>query len=199
MTQVWMCASCHSLNDATAKRCYKCRTDRATGEFKDATGAPDAPGLRAVAPRDPSLIGGILGGLLVAVIVTAGWYWFDFNMSRGFFYLSSLVGALIAFGVVIGGRGRTSFPLVLFSVLLTAVALTVGEYLIISQVLATESGQVVKGIPVASPEDVSAALPRLIREAPLRPVLWVIALVSAWGVPWARLVGPAPARASLER
>jgi hypothetical protein len=194
-----MCASCHSLNDATAKRCYKCRTDRATGEFKDATGALDAPGLLAIAPRDPSLIGGILGGLFVAVVVTAGWYWFDFNMSRGFFYLSWLVGASIAFGVVIGGRGRTSFPLVLFSVLLTAVALAVGEYLIISQVLATESDQIVNGIPVARPEDVSAALPRLIRDAPLRPVLWVIALATAWAVPWSRLVGPAPARASLER
>jgi hypothetical protein len=194
-----MCASCHSLNDATAKRCYKCRTDRATGEFKDSTGAIDAPGLRAVAPRDPSLIGGVIGGLFVAVLVTAGWYWFDFNMSGGFFYMSSVVGAAIALGVVVGGRGRTSFPLVLFSVLLTAIALVVGEYLIISQVLATESGQVVKGIPVATPEDVSAALPRIIGDAPLRPVLWVIALVSAWGVPWSRLVGPAPARPSLER
>jgi hypothetical protein len=194
-----MCASCHSLNDATAKRCYKCRVDRATGEFKDATGALDAPGVRAVAPRDPSLIGGVFGGLLVAVLVTAGWYWFDFNMSRGFFYVSSLVGASIALGVVFGGRGRTSFPLVLFSVLLTAVALAVGEYLIISQVLATESGQVVTGIPVASPDDVSAALPRIIGDAPLRPVLWVIALVSAWWLPWSRLVGPAPARPGLER
>lgn len=189
-----MCASCHSLNEATAKRCYKCGTDRATGEFKDTTGARDAPGLRAFAPRDPSVFGGVLGGLLVGAFVTAGWVWFDFNVSRGFIFLSWLVGASIAFGVVIGGRGRTSFVLVLVSVILTAAALAVGEYLIISQLIATESAQVVTGIPVARPEDVAGALPGLIGAAPLRPVLWVIALASAFAIPWSRLVGDAPRR-----
>jgi hypothetical protein len=186
-----MCGACHSLNAATAKHCYKCRTPRATGEYRDATGAPDAPGLRAIAPRDPSLIGGILAGLFVGVVVTAGWVWFDFHAVRGFFVASELVGAAIALAVLGGGRGRASFPLVLFSVLLTALALTVGEYLIISQVLAQESGQVVTGIPVAQPKDVADALPGIIRDAPLRPVLWVVALVTAWLVPWSRLVGPA--------
>jgi len=64
MTQVWMCASCHSLNEAAAKHCYKCRTARATGEYVDQTGAAGAPGTRAIAPRDPSLLGGILFGLV---------------------------------------------------------------------------------------------------------------------------------------
>ena len=199
MSQVWMCSSCHSLNDATAKRCYKCRAERAIVEHHDTSGALDAPGTKAIAPRDPSLIGGILGALVVGVLVTAGWYWFDFNMTRGFFYLSWLVGALIASGDVIGGRGRTSFPLVLFSVLLTAVALTVGEYLIISRVLAEGNGIVAAGIPVAQPEDVANALPRMVGDAPLRPVLWVIALVTAWLVPWTRLAGPAPTRGRLDR
>ena len=121
------------------------------------------------------------------------------GMTRGFFYLSWLVGASIATGVVIGGRGRTSFPLVLFSVLLTAVALTVGEYLIISRVLAEGNGIVAAGIPVAQPEDVANALPRMVGDAPLRPVLWVIALVTAWLVPWTRLAGPAPTRGRLDR
>jgi hypothetical protein len=199
VTQVWLCGSCHSLNDAVAKRCYKCRTPRETGEVRDPSGAAGAPGLAAVAPRDPSLIGGILGGLLVGIPVTALWYWFDFNMTGGFFRLSWLVGVGIGFGVVLGGRGRTSFPLVLFSVLLTVVALVVGEYLIVSQILAIEGDQTVTGIPVARPEDVADALPALIGDAPLRPVLWVIALVTAWLYPWSRLVGRAPERRRLDR
>lgn len=194
-----MCGACHSLNEATAKGCYKCRTPRSTGEYHDATGASDAPGLRAVAPRDPSLIGGILGGLFVGVVVTAAWVWFDVHAVRGFFVASELVGAAIALAVLGGGRGRTSFPLVLFSVLLTALAISVGEYLIISQVLAEESGQVVKGIAVAQPKDVAEALPGIIQAAPLRPVLWVISLVTAWLVPWSRLVGPAPLRRGEDR
>ena len=195
-----MCASCHSLNGAAAKACYKCRTPRAIGEFRDASGRPDAPGLRAVAPRDPSLIGGILGGLILGSVVTAIWIWANFNIpdsvvaGRSFFWVSWLVGAAIAFGVVIGGRGRTSFMLVLFRVLLTAVALFVGEYLIISRVLAEGAGLDVTRIPVAQPEDVAAALPQLVKDAPLRPVLWVVALLTAWGIPWARLVGPSPDR-----
>jgi hypothetical protein len=194
MTERWMCVSCHSLNDAAAKRCYKCRTPRASGEYHDTSGRAGAPGVNAVPPRDPSLIGGILGGLILGAAVTALWIWFDFNMTRGFFYLSWLVGTAIAIGVVVGGRGRTSFPLVLFSVLLTALALVVGEYLIISRVLAIEAGIETSKIAIARPEDVADALPRLIADAPLRPVLWLIALLAAWGIPWARLVGPAPAR-----
>jgi hypothetical protein len=199
MTDVWHCGACHSLNQASAGHCYKCRAPRATAEFHDATGAEDAPGLRAAAPRDPSLIGAILLGLAVAIGVTAAWVWFDAHAVRGFFAASWLVGAVIATGVLLGGRGRPSFPLVLFSVLLTAVALAVGEYLIISQVLAEESGQVVSGIPVAQPQDVADVLPEIIAATPLRPVRWVIALVTAWLVPWTAMVGPAPGRRGEER
>jgi hypothetical protein len=189
MTQVWMCASCHSLNEATAKRCYRCRTARTTGEYVDATGKAGAPGTQATAPRDPSLIGGIFFGLVAAVAATGLWYWFDLNMSRGFFYMSEVVGIAIAVGVLLGGRGRTSFPLVIFSVLLTLVAIAAGEYLLISHVLAVESGQATNALAVAQPEDVAAALPKLIAETPLRPVLWVVALVTAFLVPWRGLVG----------
>jgi hypothetical protein len=189
MTQVWMCASCHSLNEAAAKHCYKCRAPRATGEYVNQTGAAGAPGTRAIAARDPSLLGGILFGLVAATLATAVWYWFDLNLTIGYFRLSWLVGVAIAAGVLIGGRGRTSFPLVLFSVILTAVALVVGEYLIVSYVLASADGHVVTGLPIAAPEDVAAALPGMIRDAPLRPVLWLIALGTAFIIPWRGLVG----------
>jgi hypothetical protein len=120
MNQVWLCGNCHSLNDAAARRCYKCRTERAAAEVIDESGAPNAPGARAVAPRDPSLIGGILVGLIAAVAVTALWYWVDIEVGRRYFWLSWFVGAAIGVAVMVGGRGRTSFPLVLFSVILTA-------------------------------------------------------------------------------
>ena len=189
MNQVWLCGNCHSLNDATAKRCYKCRTARAEGEVVDRTGAVNAPGARAVAPRDPSLIGSILLGLVAAVAVTALWYWVDIEVGRRYFFLSWFVGATIGLAVIVGGRGRTSFPLVIFSVLLTALALTVGEYLLVSYVLAFETDQLGTSIPVAQPEDVIAYLPTLISDAPLRPVLWVIALATSFLVPWRGLVG----------
>jgi hypothetical protein len=189
MNQVWLCGNCHSLNAAAAKRCYKCRTERAAAEVVDESGAPNAPGARAVAPRDPSLIGGILVGLIAAVAVTALWYWVDIEVGRRYFWLSWFVGAAIGVAVMIGGRGRTSFPLVLFSVVLTALALTAGEYLLVSHVLAVESGQLGARIPLAQPQDVIDYLPTLIEEAPLRPVLWLIALATSFLVPWRGLVG----------
>jgi hypothetical protein len=184
-----MCSSCHSLNEATAKQCYKCRTPRATGEYVEQTDRAGAPGTNAIPPRDPSLIGSILFGLVAAVAATALWYWFDLHATRGFFRMSWLVGLGIALGVVLGGRGRTSFPVVLFSVILTAGALVVGEYLLISALLAAENGLTVKGIPIAQPADVVEALPRVIRDAPLRPLLWLSALAVAFLGPWRAMVG----------
>ncbi|MFL5681165.1 MAG: hypothetical protein ACJ77B_11260 [Chloroflexota bacterium] len=194
MTQLWMCSACKSLNEATAKRCYHCRTDRSAGEAIDTTGAPNAPGRAAVPPRDPSLFGALIVGAIVAVVATAVWYWWDTHMSGAYFRMSWAVGLAIGVGVTLGGRGRTSFPSVLLSVFLTAVALVVGEYLLISQGIAlanaVDSGKVV----LADPGEVADMLPRVVAEVPLRPLLWLAALAAAFIGPWGRLVGPAPAR-----
>jgi hypothetical protein len=187
--QLWQCGTCNSLNSAAAKRCYKCQTERRSGEVVPGAGADGAPGTRAVAPREPSLVGSILVGLFVAVLVTALWYWVDISVGRRYLPVSWFVGTAIGIGVVLGGRGRTSFPLVIFSVLLTAVALTVGEYLVISHAIAEVTGQLGPEIPVAQPADVIDALPVLLEAAPLRPILWVAALVASFAVPWRGLVG----------
>ena len=190
MTQVWMCVSCHSLNEATTKHCYKCRTPRATGEYVESTGRLGAPGTQAIPQRDPSIMGGMLFGLVAAIAATGLWYWFDINASRGFFVMSWVVGVAIALGVVTGGRGRTSFMLVMFSVLLTATAIVVGEYLLVSYYLALESGlSATDGLLVAPIADVTTTLPDMIAEAPLRPVLWLIALGTAFMIPWRQMVG----------
>jgi hypothetical protein len=189
-----MCASCKSLNEATAKRCYHCRTERSTGELIDTSGAPNAPGRAAVPPRDPSLFGALIVGAIVAVLATALWYWWDTNASRGYFRMSWAVGLAIGVGVTLGGRGRTSFPSVLLSVFLTAVSLVVGEYLLISQGIALGNGVDSGKIVVADPGDVADMLPRILSEVPLRPLLWLAALAAAFIGPWGRLVGPAPGR-----
>jgi hypothetical protein len=79
---------------------HKCRTPRATGEYVEQTDRAGAPGTHAIPPRDPSLIGSILFGLVAAVAATALWYWFDLHATRGFFRMSWLVGLGIALGVV---------------------------------------------------------------------------------------------------
>src|SRR3954469_7134056 len=136
MTQLWMCAACKSLNQATSQRCYHCRADRSTNEYVDASGTANAPGRAAAPPRNPSIVGALILGTIAAVLVTALWYWWDAHETRGFFRLSWLVGVTIGVAVTLGGRGRTSFPSVLLSVLLTVAALVVGEYLLISHAIA---------------------------------------------------------------
>jgi hypothetical protein len=75
-------------------------------------------------------------------------------------------------------------------VLLTATAIVVGEYLLVSYYLAVESGlSAADGLLVAPIADVTTTLPDMIVEAPLRPVLWLIALGTAFMIPWRKMVG----------
>ena len=191
MQQLWNCAKCHSLNEATTKRCYRCRADRATQEYIDPRGSPDGPGVAAIPARDPSIFGALIFGMLAAVLETALWFWWDVNAPRGFFRMSWVVGVAIAVGVTLGGRGRVSFPTVLLSVLLTAASLVAGEYLLISSGLALANGVDTHKIVMADPKDVLAVLPGVIQEVPLRPLLWVVALAAAFLGPWGVLVGSA--------
>lgn len=194
MQQLWMCGQCHSLNDATAKRCYRCGAERKAAEVVDSSGSPYAPGVAAVAPRDPSVFGAFVAGLIVAIVATLLWYWWDAHAGRGLFRLSWLVGTAIAIAVTLGGRGRTSFPIVLISVLLTAASLVVGEYLIISHDIYAAFGNEPPGIVLADPADVGRVIGGFVREVPVRPLLWLVALAAAFLVPWSRLVGSAPGR-----
>ena len=189
-----MCGNCHSLNDATATRCYRCRAERTSAEVVDRCGSPEAPGRAAVAPRDPSVFGALVAGLIVAIVATLLWYWWDAHAGRGAFRLSWLVGTAIAIAVTLGGRGRTSFPIVLISVLLTAASLVVGEYLIISHDIYAAFGNEPPGIVLADPEDVARVVGGFVREVPVRPLLWLVALAAAFLIPWTRLVGTASGR-----
>jgi hypothetical protein len=196
MQQLWNCANCHSLNEATTKRCYRCRADRATQEYMDPRGSPEGPGVAATPPRDPSIFGALIFGLAAAFIAIAGWTWLDAAaraypgpIGRYYFYLGVIVGVVVAFGTILGGRGRTSFPIVLLSVTLTFLALVLGEYVLISRYLAGQVYAPTSQLILIVPGDVIAGLPDYLRQAPLRPLTWVGALLIAFLGPWYRLVG----------
>ena len=196
MQQLWNCANCHSLNEATTKRCYRCRADRATQEYVDPRGSPEGPGVAAIPSRDPSIFGALIFGLAAAFIAIAGWTWLDAAaraypgpIGRYYFYLGVIVGVVVAFGTILGGRGRTSFPIVLLSVTLTFLALILGEYVLISRYLAGQVYAPTGRLILIVPGDVIAGLPDYLRQAPLRPLTWVGALAIAFLAPWYRLVG----------
>lgn len=190
MQQVWLCGNCRSLNNAEARRCYRCRSARSESERLPDGSEPSAPGLAATPRPNPSLFGAMVIGLAVAVTATALWYWFDTSTTgRRALLFSWTIGWAIGLAVLVGGRGRSSTPIVAFSVLLTIGTLVVGEYLLISHYLAVGAGQQVDGIVVVPPRAVIDALVPALESAPLRPVLWVLAVAGSFVVPWRALVG----------
>ncbi|TMC66371.1 MAG: hypothetical protein E6J17_00370 [Chloroflexi bacterium] len=195
MQQLWNCAKCHSLNEATTKRCYRCRAERATHEYVDPRGSPEGPGVAADPPRDPSILGASIFGVAAAGLAIAAWYWLD-GASRGYplfgryyYWLGIIVGVVVGFGTTLGGRGRTSFPIVLLSVGLTFLALVVGEYLLVSRYLAGQFNAPSSRIILIQPSDVIAGLPNYLKLTPLRPLTWIGAVLAAFIEPWYRLVG----------
>ncbi len=197
MQQLWMCGRCHSLNEATSRNCYRCRADRASQEYQDPRGSPDGPGIAAVPAKDPSLIGATLLGLAGAASALVLWYWWDtstagarpFLVNRSFWYVGLFVGIIIGFGTILGGRGRTSFPIVLVSVCLTVATLVIGEYLLISNHVYNQVHVPTNRLVTLAPHEVIANLPAYIAEAQLRPFAWLGALTAAFLLPWNRLVG----------
>jgi hypothetical protein len=196
MQQLWNCAQCHSLNEATTKRCYRCRADRATQEYVDPRGSPEGPGVAAIPSRDPSIFGALIFGLAAAFLAVGLWTWLDsamrsypYGVGGFYFYVGIIVGVIVGFGTILGGRGRTSFPIVLLSVALTFLALVIGEYVLISRYLAGQVYAPTSRLILIVPSDVIAGLPDYLRQAPLRPLTWVGALAIAFLEPWYRLVG----------
>ena len=100
-----------------------------------------------------------------------------------------LVGVAIGFGVLWGGRGRSSLISVIFSVVLTIGTVVVGEYLLISKSLAETSDKVINGIAVAPPAAVVDAIASYVGDDPLRPLLWFFAIFAAVAIPWRGMVG----------
>lgn len=195
----WVCTACRSLNEDRSKRCYRCRAKRpddapvavetvrpvvdewaSTRMLERPT---DRSGRRV---REPSLLGALGLGTAAACFATAAWVLFEDGQVGRVFTAAWLVGFIVAIATVIGARGRTSLAIVMISGLLTIGAVVAGEYLIVSSAI-TPLGST--GLVIEPPEQVWAAIQKALPEAPLRPVLWLVAVFEGFAIPWARLVG----------
>ena len=203
MTGSWVCDACHSFNDARAGACYKChvKRGRAVPQAIIAGAAPPhsvtaAVGGPAYVERAGSnLVLAVLVGAVATVASIAAWYWLEAGIHLFQGRLAWAIGLVIAIAVLtagtLGGRRRVSFMIPVIAVVLTAIAVVVGEFLIISRELADASATVVpKGsIPVAPVQDVIDAIGSHLASDPLRPILWILAIGAAWLIPWGALVG----------
>jgi hypothetical protein len=202
MQGLWVCDACKSLNDPRYNACYKCRVKR--GQAKPQPIIPGATAGPAVSDvygkpladlrGEPSVLLALLFGGMVAVVVTALWYWAEAGIRLGQGRIAWFVGFMIAVAVLVagtlGGRRRVSFMLPVISFLLALAAMTIGEYLIISEGLAMASGSAATGaLAVATPEQIAAAVGDYLSRDPLRPILWFAGLAAAWLIPWGALVG----------
>jgi hypothetical protein len=181
----WVCDSCSSLNDLRHKRCYRCRAERSRASTRDIGEGPDPP-------KDPSMFTALIVGLIMSVVAIYAWTIFETGLTLYRARFAGIVGVLIALAVIFGGRGRVSLGIVLLSFVLTVGTVFVGEYLVASAEIALRSPDPIDGrIPIADPKDVAAYVIERNGDDPIRPLLWVVAVIESLAVPWAALAGEA--------
>jgi hypothetical protein len=95
MAGIWLCSACHSANRDGSQRCYKCRTQRAGGEMREAAAAIAAASaqqatanLAAAARRGARYRPSWILGLLTVVLSMAS-IWLEWRLSA---FALSLVG-----------------------------------------------------------------------------------------------------------
>lgn len=176
----WVCDRCHSLNDLRHRRCYRCRAERSKASTTDIGEGADPP-------RDPAMFTAVIVGLIVAVLTIYAWTELDPGVSLYRARFGGIVGAIVAVGVVVGGRGRVSLGIVIVSLALTVATVFAGEYLIASEELLPPAPE--QRIPIAKPAAVLDHVVDRLTQDPLRPFMWIAAVVESVAVPWAALVG----------
>jgi hypothetical protein len=187
----WVCDRCHSLNDLRHRRCYRCRAERSKASTSD---IGEGPAL----PRDPAMFTAVTVGLITAVLAIYLWTVFEPGISLYRARFAGVVGAIIAIGVVLGGRGRVSLGIVIVSLVVTLATVVTGEYLIASDELLPPAPD--ERIPIAKPAAVIDHVVDRLTQDPLRPFIWLAAIVESVAVPWAALVGrPVESRGSFRR
>jgi hypothetical protein len=199
----WSCQRCHAQNAADAAACYFCGADR-TAEVEashyevPADWSIGPGGEVAMVPSATPLgigPGGLVGGLLVgaaaAIAATAAWYLIVALTSYQIGFVAVIVGWLIGTAIVFGARGRLSWALIGGSVVLTLVALAVGEYLIFYHLLTeyarTEFGFTGSLELIQSPEVMLDMVYTSIEADPLTLAFWAMALAAAAWVPFRAL------------
>jgi hypothetical protein len=154
--------------------------------------APAIPGLGetvelpAAVPAQPAsmsdLMGGVLAGLVAAILATAIWYGVVATTHFQVGIVAIAVGFIVGQGVVFGARRHTSIVLVAVSVVLTLVALAVSEYLIVAHFVSQELGF---AVDLVQPPDVFfGVVSESLGADPLTLVFWAIALFQAFIIPW---------------
>jgi hypothetical protein len=143
----------------------------------------------AVAPAGPAtvadLLGGLLAGVVAAILATAIWYGVVVATHFQVGIVAIAVGFIVGQGVVLGARRRTSIVLVPISIVLTLLALVLSEYLIVAHFASQELGYAVD--VVQPPDFVISVVADSVGADPLTLVFWAIALFQAFVIPWRSL------------
>jgi len=199
----WTCASCGTPNPAAASTCAQCGSDRvaepvfasqqleAIGGAPAATATTSAPSFEPVVPvAMGDLVGGVLGGLVAAVVASGIWYAVVAFSGWQVGLVAVAVGWLVGQGVVFGAGGRASVPLVAASVVFTVLALGVSEYLIVWHLFNEALGSA-GSISLFQPLDVMLeVVVESVTADPLTLLFWGIAVFEAVVIPF-RAVGKA--------
>jgi hypothetical protein len=158
-----------------------------------AAAQPPAPSFEPVLGAESSLLGGVVGGLVGAVLASALWFGVVAITNWQIGLVAIVVGFVVGKAVVFGAGGRGSIPLVAVSAVFTLAALVVSEYLVIYHFISQEFGT--EGlISVIQPVDfvVSVAV-ESVQADPVTLLFWGIALFQAVAIPWSAMrVEPQP-------
>lgn len=151
--------------------------------------APALPHAEPTPSRPASasdILGGLLAGIVAAVLATAIWYGVVAVSHFQVGIIAIAVGFIVGQGVVLGARRRGSVVLVAISVVLTLLALAVSEYLIVAHFVGQELG--VQLDLVQPPDLIVGVVSESVQADPLTLVFWAIALFQAFVIPW-RTIG----------
>jgi hypothetical protein len=214
----WVCLNCKSINKPSAASCYRCGGARevvaasesnplgavpsgggaaAAGAMSMAGVGPvligDAPPAGRPAPSVPAtgsdLAGGLLAGIVAAVVASALWYGVVVVTNYQVGIVAIAVGFIVGQGVVLGARRRGNVALVAISVVLTFLALAISEYLVVMHFFEQEflvPGESLDRIqPIGLVVEI---ITESLKSDPLTLLFWGIALFQAFVIP-ARLLG----------
>jgi hypothetical protein len=149
--------------------------------FAPSTELPGADTTPSRPASTSDILGGLLAGLVAAVLATAIWYGVVAVSHLQVGIVAIAVGFIVGQGVVLGARRHGSIVLVAISVVLTLLALVVSEYLIVAHFIGQELG--VQLDLIQPPDLIVSVVSESVQGDPLTLVFWAIALFQAFVIP----------------
>jgi hypothetical protein len=130
------------------------------------------------------ILGGLLAGLVAAVLATGIWYGVVAVSQYQVGLVAIAVGFIVGYGVVLGANRRGSVVLVAISVVLTLLALVISEYLIVAHFVGQELAAQGMTIELLQPPDfIVSVVKDSVQADPLTLVFWAIAVFQAFAIP----------------